>query len=112
MKLKKVHLKDFPDKEIRILLKDSPAFLEENIRYFGSAKKIAEFLSVSPQVISTWKRLRLFIPLEHVKKLVNERELDWNKIEKNVLAYKGPNLGLVVEKPKLPIIESAELFEI
>ena len=61
---------------------------------------------------SDTKRLRLFIPLEHVKKLVNERELDWNKIEKNVLAYKGPNLGLVVEKPKLPIIESAELFEI
>lgn len=110
MEIKKFHLKDFPADRIRVLFNDNGNFIDEGIKYFGSLKKLAQFLSVSPPVVHFWKKLNLFIPLVHVKKIVNERNLDWNEIESNVIAYKGPNSSLVVNNPKLPIIESPELF--
>ena len=105
-------MKDFPADRIRVLFKDNKKFLDESINYFGSLKKLAQFLSVSPQVIHFWKKLNLFIPLVYVKKIVNERNLDWNEIESNVISYKGPNSSLVIKNPKLPIVESPELFAI
>ncbi|MBI3026921.1 ArsR family transcriptional regulator [Candidatus Woesearchaeota archaeon] len=110
MVIKKFHLKDFPADRIRILLSDNDKFIDDSINYFGSLKKLANFLSVSPQVIHFWKKLNLFIPLVHIKKIVNKRGLDWNEIESNVITYKGPNSSLAVKNPKLPIIESPELF--
>jgi len=112
MKVKKFHLKDFPAERVRIRLKNNQKFLDESIDYFSSIDKLANFLSVSPQVIYNWKKLNLYIPLQHIKKIVNERKLDWNNIEKNVVAYKGPNLSLQIRNPKLPIVESPELFAI
>src|SRR3989344_486072 len=112
MKIKEFHLKDFPLKKIRILFKNNKKFLDESINYFGSLKKLADFLSVSTQVIYYWKKLNLFIPLEHIKKIVDKRKLNWNKLEKEVIAYKGSNLSLTITNPKLPIIESPELFAI
>lgn len=112
MKTKKFHLNDFPEERIRILLKNNRKFIDESISYFDSLKELASFLLVSPGVIQHWKKLNLFIPLQHIKKIVNERKLDWNEIEKNVVAYKGPNLSLEVRNPKLPVIESPELFAI
>ena len=112
MKIKKYHLKNFPEERVRILLKSNKKFLDESINYFGSLKKLSDFLSVSPQLIYYWEKLNLFVPLKYVKKIVNERNLDWYKIEKNVIAYKGPNSSLLVQNPKLPISESPELFAI
>ena len=112
MKIKKFHLKDFPADRIRVLFSDNKIFIDENIKYFGSLKELAQFLSVSPQVIHFWKKLNLFIPLTYVKKLIDERNIDWNEVESKVIAYKGPNSSLVVENPKLPIVESPELFAI
>ena len=60
MKIKEFHLKDFPLKKIRILFKNNKKFLDESINYFGSLKKLADFLSVSTQVIYYWKKLNLF----------------------------------------------------
>ena len=110
MEIKKFHLKDFPDDRIRVLFKDNKKFLDKNINYFGSLKKLAQFLSVSPQVVHFWKKLNLFIPLTHIKKIANERNLGWDEIESDVVAYKGLNSSLVIKNPKLPIIESPELF--
>lgn len=112
MAIKKFHLKDFPADRIRVLFSDNNEFIDESINYFGSLKKLADFLSVSPQVIHFWKKLNLFVPLAHIKKIVNERDLNWNEVESNVIAYKGLNSSLVVKNPKLPIIESPELFAI
>lgn len=112
MKIKKFHLKDFPVEKIRILFKDNRKFLDESISYFGSLKKLADFLSIFPQVINHWKKLNLFIPLKHIKKIVDKRKLNWDKLEKEVVAYKGLNLSLIIQNPKLPIIESPELFAV
>lgn len=109
---KKFHLKDFPADRIRVFLNDNNKFLNESINYFGYLNELSHFLSVSPYQIRAWKKYNLFIPLKYVKKIVNERNLDWNEIEKNVIAYKGPNSSLIVRNPKLPITESPELFAI
>jgi len=112
MKIKKFHLKDFPSERIRVLFKNNTRFLDENINYFGSLQKLADFLSISPQVISGWRKFNLFIPLEYIRKIVDKRKLNWSEIEGNVIAYKGPNSSLIVQNPKLPIVESPELFAI
>ncbi len=112
MGIKRFGLKEFPVERIRVLLKDNKKFLDENITYFGSLHKLANFLSVSPQLIYHWKNLNLFIPLKFIKKIINKRKLDWTGLERDVVAYKGPNLSLSVRNPKLPIIESPELFTI
>ena len=112
MKPKKFHIQHFPSERIRILFKDNNAFLDENIKYFGSKQELAYFLSVSPQLIDHWKKPNRFIPLSSIKKIVSKRKLDWDKIEKKIIAYKGPNLSNIITNPKLPIIESPELFAI
>ena len=110
MEIKKFHLKDFPADRIRVLFNNNGKFIDESIRYFGSLKGLADFLSITPQVIHFWKKLNLFIPLVHIKNIVNERKLNWAEIERNVVAYKGLNSSLVIKNPKLPIVESPELF--
>lgn len=112
MKPREFHIWDFPTERVRVLFKNHQRFLNETITYFGSRKKLAGFLSVSPQMVYSWKKHNLFIPLLYIRKIVKFRSLDWNLIEKEVLAYKGPNLSLVVKNPKLPIKESPALFEI
>ncbi len=110
MKIRKFHLKDFPEHRIRILFKCNEDFLDETITHFGSLKALAKFLNTSSNTIHQWKKLNLFIPLKHIKKIVVKRNLDWKKVEENVVAYKGPNSSLIVHKPKLPIVETPELF--
>ena len=112
MNIKKFHLKDFPGDRIRVLFRDNAHFIDDNIQFFGSLTKLSEFLDRSQQVVRSWKTKNLFIPLSSISKIVSERSLDWSDIESNVTAYKNPNSGLVVRNPKLPIVESPELFAI
>ena len=110
MKIKKFHLKDFPEDRIRVLFRDQMGFIDENIRFFHSVKEFADFLGIESKIIRHWKKQKLYIPLNHIKKIISKRKLSWGKIEKNVVAYKNPNSGLIVRKPILPIIETPELF--
>tara|TARA_Y100000310_G_C20679527_1_gene815099 strand:- start:2058 stop:3149 length:1092 start_codon:yes stop_codon:yes gene_type:complete len=108
----KFHLKDFPDNRIRIKFKDNIQFINQNIQFFGSLKTFANFLGISSQMVLQWKKHNLFIPLTHIKKIVDRRNISWIKLEKCVVAYKNPNSGLIVHKPRLPIEECPEIFSI
>lgn len=112
MEPKRIHLKDFPEDRIRIKFKNNKKFLDENVTYFGSFHKFAEFLSVPENMVRAWRKYNLFIPLKHIKRIVNKRKLNWTKIEREVISYKSPNSGLIIKNPKLPIVENPELFAI
>ncbi len=112
MKEKEWHIWEFPEDRIRIKFKNNKQFLEENIKYFGSIKNLANILSINPPMISGWKRNNLYLPLKYVNRIVKLRNLNWAKLEKEVISYKGPNLSLEVNNPELPIKESPELFAI
>jgi len=109
---KEFHIWDFPEDKVRVLLKNHNSFLEECINKFGSIRILSDFLGTSYQNVYAWRFHNLYIPLWALKKIVDKLELDWFSIEESVIAYKGVNLSNPIINPKLPIIESSELFAI
>ncbi len=112
MKSKIWHIWDFPEDNVRVKFKNNKKFLEESIKYFCSIKNMANFLSVKSSTIHGWRQYNLFIPLKYIKKIVKFRRLDRYNLEKEIVAYKGSNLSLVINNPRLPLKESPELFAI
>jgi len=110
--MREFHIKNFPKENIRILFKNQNKFLDDAIKYFGTIKNLANHLSVSPQVVSSWKRINLYIPLWAIDRTIDKLNLSWKDIEKNVIAYKGINTSAPIKKPVLPIKETPELLKI
>ena len=84
MQPREFHIWQFPEDKVRILFKGHSNFIEEIVNRFRTQKKLAEFLQISPSLMSQWKRIPLYIPLKHTKKIVKELNLNWNDIEKRI----------------------------
>jgi len=110
MKPREFHIWQFPEDKIRVLFKDHKEFINNSIKLFGSKKALAEFLNISSPLIYYWGKYPLYIPLKHIKKIVNKFKLDWYKIEKEIISYKGINTSSPILNPKLPIKETPEIF--
>lgn len=110
MKPREFHIWDFPENKVRVLLRNHKEFLDNGRKFFGSWKALGNYLGISPYLIVAWKRHPLYIPLRHVKKIVNKLQLDWTKIEKDIISYKGINTSTPIINPKLPIKENPEIF--
>jgi len=110
MKPRKFHIWQFPEDKIRILFKYHKRFIDNATKFFGSQKNLADFLGTSSIVIYYWRKHPLYIPLKHVKKIVKKCKLDWYKIEKGIVSYKGINTSSPIINPKLPIKETPEIF--
>lgn len=110
MKLREFHIWDFPEKKVRVLFKEHAKFVRGISKLFGSQKELSQYLGIPQTHISQWKRLQLYIPLEHINKIVKKLKLNWNELEKDIISYKGINTSSPIFKPKLPIKETPDIF--
>ncbi len=106
------HIWHFPEEKVRVLFKNHKNFIDNAVNSFGSQKALANFLGISPELLSVWKRNSLYIPLSSVRKIVNRLRLNWIGIEKEILSYKGISTGIPIKNSRLPIKENPEIFEL
>jgi len=112
MKPREFHIWQFPEDKIRVLFRNNKEFVDNAIKSFGTIKSLGDFLEIHPNIISSWKKYPLYIPLLYVKKIVDKLNLNWAEIEKDIVSYKGINTSAPIFNPKLPIKETPKIFSL
>lgn len=115
-----VHLKDLPEKNIYLLLKDEFRFylFNELFKKFKNKLKSAEEVEViEGYSLTRYQKGLRYCPLWIIKKICNILNYDIDKIEKQIEKIKYGSSGKTgfsksIKNPKFPIKESPALAEI
>ena len=111
------HITDLPKKELYIILNKPfrEKFFKKLYTLIGGSTLLGRKLSVIDETVRIWQESERALPnwaLLHLNNLLKNKKFSIQKIEKNIVAYRGESSKKPITKPKLPIIEDERLIRI
>ncbi|MFC1690985.1 LAGLIDADG family homing endonuclease [Nanoarchaeota archaeon] len=114
--ISKFHINQLPSDRIFILLEQKfhkEIFSRIEYKKLPKINKLFFKNHLNAHTVKQWKSRKHFIPLWFLIKL-NKLfpEYSIQKIEKNILAYRGPSTSAIIKNPDFPIKEDSRLLKI
>jgi len=110
---RKIHIWEFPE-EFRVRLDEemSRDLVNHAVKNVGGIRQLAHVLKIHVNTVYKYRAQPSFIPLSYLLQMCGlaRDQFTVEQVEPHIVAYKGGHNAIPILNPKLPLVETPDLF--